>query len=310
MGLVKFLTHSSISPASLRHHGGGTSPGTHRRDKRLASMKLDNVRRIKRDKVVLGELIGKGGFANVHKGQFDGQTVVCKFISSGMLDDNIIEVLENECTIWAGLCHPNIVDFYGMSWTSSNIWLLCEFMPDGSLYQVNERKRLAKTPPPAEAEVLESLQQVAAGMNYLHGLKPPVLHRDLKSPNVLLAGKRLAIADFGLARYQKLDSNMTAETGSYRWMAPEVIRHEKYDYRCDVYSYAILGWELLTYSIPYSNQMPVEAAFAVAKKGSRPPLPSDTPETVRRLLEACWEQDATLRPSFATICAGLQEELA
>ena len=91
-------------------------------------------------------------------------------------------------------------------------------------------------------------------------------------------------------------------------MAPEVIRHEKYDYRCDVYSYAILGWELLTYSVPYGDKMPIEAAFAVAKHGRRPPLPSDTPETVRRLLEACWEQDATLRPSFATICAALQEE--
>ena len=128
------------------------------------------------------------------------------FIGSRKLDDNVIEILENECTIWAGLCHPNIVDFYGMSWTSSDIWLLCEFMPDGSLYHINELKRLAHAPPPAEAEVLESLQQVAAGMAYLHGLEPPVLHRDLKSPNVLLAGKRLAIADFGLARYQKLDS--------------------------------------------------------------------------------------------------------
>ena len=82
MGLVKFLTHGSISPAMLRHHGGGTSPGTLRHDKRLASMKLDKVRRIKRDQVVLGELIGKGGFANVHKGQFDGQTVVCKLRAS------------------------------------------------------------------------------------------------------------------------------------------------------------------------------------------------------------------------------------
>ena len=116
--------------------------------------------------------------------------------------------------------------------------------------------RKQRAPAPDALDLIEQLQQIATGMEYLHALQPPVLHRDLKSANVLIAegGQRLAIADFGLARYQaNPGKKMTAETGSYRWMAPEVIRHEEYDKRCDVYSFAILAWEMLTYRVPFDN---------------------------------------------------------
>jgi serine/threonine protein kinase len=149
-------------------------------------------------------------------------------------------------------------------------------------------------------------------MEYLHELDPPVLHRDLKSANVLIAagGRRLAIADFGLARYQAKGGKMTAETGSYRWMAPEVIRHEEYDKRCDVYSFAILAWEMLTYRIPFEKLMPVEAAFAVAKEAKRPPIPPEWSELpIAEMLRACWCQDAKKRPPFSAICVALEEEI-
>ena len=120
-------------------------------------------------------------------------------------------------------------------------------------------------PAPDALDLIEQLQQIATGMEYLHALQPPVLHRDLKSANVLIAegGQRIAIADFGLARYQaNPGKKMTAETGSYRWMAPEVIRHEEYDKRCDVYSFAILAWEMLaTYRVPFDNMSTFPAPF-------------------------------------------------
>lgn len=71
-------------------------------------------------------------------------------------------------------------------------------------------------------------------MAYLHSMEPPVMHRDLKPENILVDGDRLAIADFGFARRVDSDKCMTAETGSYRWMSPEMVRHERYDCSCDI----------------------------------------------------------------------------
>merc|ERR1719502_1353609 len=93
-------------------------------------------------------------------------------------------------------------------------------------------------------------------------------------------------------------------------MAPEVIRHEMYDWRCDVYSYGVLAWEMLTYQIPFNNMMPVEAAFAVAKEAKRPPIPADCSDSLQHMLNQCWHQDAPKRPSFRRICSALREEAA
>jgi serine/threonine protein kinase len=94
---------------------------------------------------------------------------------------------------------------------------------------------------------------------------------------------------------------MTAETGSYRWMAPEVIRHEPYGTSCDVYSYAVLCWEMLSYSIPFPHHTPVEVALSVATKGMRPEMPAHAPSVLVDLIEQCWQQEASLRPSFAKV---------
>ena len=144
---------------------------------------------------------------------------------------------------------------------------------------------------------------------------------------------------------------MTAETGSYRWMAPEVrgvalrlrpqarkhrpldrkialawssrpyspvqqaaalqpphlpppsqvIRHEPYGTGCDVYSFGVLCWEMLSYSIPFPQHSPVEVALSVATKGKRPEIPAHSPSELVDLIEQCWQQEALLRPSFAKV---------
>jgi len=295
--------------------GAGSSDGPHMsgeskaHQKLIASMNLDDRHNVPFSMVEQGDLIGEGGFAKVKMCRVNGEEAVCKQIQSKKLDDETIYLLKNEVTIWAQLAHENIVSFLGMTSSDKQIWLLCEFMPDGSLFQRHERKRAARAALPSERELLDSMQQIASGMDYLHSLDPPVLHRDLKSPNILVHGSRLAIADFGLARYQeRSDNQMTAETGSYRWMAPEVIRHEKYDAHCDVYSFAVLVWEMLTYSVPFEGMTPVEAAFAVAKHGKRPALPEGAPERITDVIKMCWMQDASMRPSFRKISKAIAED--
>jgi len=279
----------------------------------VASMELNEQQVFDSEKITLGSLIGSGGFAKVYHCKLEGhERAVCKAINAEKIDQEAAYLLTNECTIWAKLEHPHIVSFYGMSWTSTTILLLCEFMPGGSLQEANEKQRKSGRVMQGEVELIGQLTQVASGMAYLHSFEPPVLHRDLKSANILLAADsdRLAIADFGLARYQENQKKMTAETGSYRWMSPEVIRHEKYDWRCDVYSFAVLAWECLTYRIPFEKLMPVEAAFAVAKEAKRPALPEGCPVAVSHMLNQCWHQEACKRPSFRRICSALAEEAA
>jgi len=301
----------ALDPGSSSKRTSAVDKNLIRNAKLVESMELNESQVLDPEHIHLGHLLGEGGFAKVYQCQVAGQTAVAKVIPSEQLNEEMTYLLTNECTIWARLAHENIVSFYGMASTAQSVWLVCEHCAEGSLQAVLEKKRAAKEEPPSMEEIVAQCTQIAQGMDYLHKFDPPVLHRDLKSANILLGnqGQRLAIADFGLARYQAgPGKKMTAETGSYRWMAPEVIRHELYATPCDVYSYAILAWEMLTYRVPFDNMMPVEAAFAVAREAKRPPIPSSCPSPVRQMLEACWAQEAKKRPTFSELCAALEAE--
>jgi len=147
---------------------------------------------------------------------------------------------------------------------------------------------------------------VASAMSYLHGRQ--IMHRDLKSQNVLIGELgELQVADFGLAQFAPREKALlTAETGSYRWMAPEVLRHEPYDEKCDVYSFAMLCWEMLTYRVPFEQHQPVQAAFAMAIENKRPDIPASCHPDVKQLLERSWREQSEARPSFAQVCDELQ----
>ncbi|GJW04040.1 serine/threonine-protein kinase STY17-like protein, partial [Tanacetum coccineum] len=109
------------------------------------------------------------------------------------------------------------------------------------------------------------------------------------------------VADFGVARVQTQSGVMTAETGTYRWMAPEVIEHKPYDHKADVFSFAIVLWELLTGEVPYSYLTPLQAAVGVVQQGLRPTIPKQTHPKLTELLESCWQHNPTLRPNFTEI---------
>lgn len=94
---------------------------------------------------------------------------------------------------------------------------------------------------------------------------------------------------------------MTAETGTYRWMAPEVIEHKPYDHKADVFSFGIMMWELLTGKLPYESLTPLQAAIGVLKTGLRPTIPHNTHPKLAALLEKCWQKDPILRPDFSEI---------
>ena len=140
--------------------------------------------------------------------------------------------------------------------------------------------------------------QIGRAMEYLHDQN--VVHRDLKSENVFVNHNDVyKVGNLGLAR--KTAPDMSADTGSYRWMAPEVIRHEKYGLPCDVYSFAILLCEMMTITKPFSNMTQIEVAFGVARDGKRPHLPLGIPDDVNNLVTRCWAEKPDERPTFEDV---------
>ena len=145
--------------------------------------------------------------------------------------------------------------------------------------------------------------QLACAMEHVHAVG--YMHRDLKPSNILLHGSTIKVCDFGLACLRPAQkASLTAETGSYRWMAPEVMRHEPYDEKCDIYSFGFVCWSLLTRSPPFPALTSVEAAFAVADEAKRPRMP-DCPADLGALLERAWAQESEERPSFEEVVGQL-----
>jgi len=268
---------------------------------------------IPRTAVTLGEKLGSGGFGTVFactiSKEVHGEEVeaVAKRIYPKRLSASDVPLLKSEAQNWSSISHPNCVSFMGCCLHESEYLLLCEYMPGGTL-----ETRLAQylqdgRPPPTQDELVAWMAPLADGMKYLHS--KGIIHRDLKSANVLIDNDgRLALSDFGLSRKFDLGkSEFTAETGSYRWMAPEVTRHEPYDEKCDVYSYGCLCYEMTTYRIPLHEMTTLEAAFAVARDAMRSKIPASCPPVIAKLIADCWQQESERRPSFELICQRLEQ---
>eukprot|EP00545_Synedropsis_sp_CCMP1620_P000309 CAMPEP_0119017948 /NCGR_PEP_ID=MMETSP1176-20130426/18167_1 /TAXON_ID=265551 /ORGANISM="Synedropsis recta cf, Strain CCMP1620" /LENGTH=975 /DNA_ID=CAMNT_0006971823 /DNA_START=314 /DNA_END=3241 /DNA_ORIENTATION=+ len=208
-----------------------------------------------------------------------------------------VDELRREADIAAMLKHPNICDLIGVAADAECFCLAYEYCEGGSLLGLlSETSRYY--------EYLPIALDIANGMAYLHSRQ--VIHRDLKPSNVLLTrDHRAKIADFGMSVANR-GQELTAETGTYRYMAPEVIRHESYSSNADVYSFGILLWQLITREVPFATMTPIQAAFSVAE-GRRPEIPVSTPPQLREIIQACWDQDSHQRPSFTYIAMALAD---
>ena len=143
-----------------------------------------------------------------------------------------------------------------------------------------------------------------------------LLHRDLKSSNVLLLHpgaydplqQVLKISDFGLARARQEQRSREefSAAGTYAWMAPESIRSNNFSPFSDVWSFGVLVWEILTGEQPYRGLEPLQVAFSVAHRQMRLPIPSSIPETLSNLMNNCWEEEPHNRPEFDAITVRLE----
>lgn len=129
----------------------------------VKGMNLAERQVLDRSQIELGPLLGQGGFAKVYSCTLDGQKAVVKVIPSDKLNDEMIYLLNNEVAVWCNLVHRNITTFYGMAYTEKAIWLVCEFMKDGSLMDHHEKMRKQKAPPPDMPTLLGQIHQISSG---------------------------------------------------------------------------------------------------------------------------------------------------
>ncbi|CAL9104294.1 unnamed protein product [Musa textilis] len=248
-----------------------------------------------------GSKVASGSYGDLYRGTYCSQDVAIKILKPERVNVDMQREFAQEVFIMRKVRHKNVVQFIGACTKPPSLCIVTEFMSGGSVYDfLHKQKGVFKLP-----ALLRVAIDVSKGMNYLH--QNNIIHRDLKAANLLMDENEVVkVADFGVARVKVESGVMTAETGTYRWMAPEVIEHKPYDHKADVFSFAIVMWELLTAKLPYEYLTPLQAAVGVVQKGLRPTIPKNAHPKLAELLEKCWQQDPAVRPDFSEILETLQ----
>lgn len=270
---------------------------------------LTGIPIIQEENLILQEKIGFGAFSVVYKAQMKNGTIVAvkklKF-DKDVQDLSQQDILEKyrefrkEVAVLSSLSHPNIVGFIGISGIST---IITEFVPYGNLtdYLAKQEKNL----PPIFRDKI--IFDIAKGMTELHGRTPPLIHRDLKTPNILLASLDpnapvvAKITDFGTSL--QLTSVSGREVDNPLWLAPEIMRGEEYSIKSDVYSFGIILSEIFTLKEPFyehKNKFHSELEDLI-KSGLRPTLTDEIPPHYVDLIKSCWDSNPVDRPNFPQI---------
>nr|CAB3263622.1 MAPKKK9/10/11 mitogen-activated protein kinase kinase kinase 10 [Phallusia mammillata] len=278
----------------------------------IAQKPIINLQEIDFNELKLQEIIGVGGFGKVYHGFWGDKEVAIKAAKVDPDEDvrNTVESVRSEARSFSLLSHKNIIALEGVCLQEPNLCIVLEYAQGGALNRCLQGRKL---PPQV---LVDWALQIAQGMQYLHYEAPvPLIHRDLKSSNVLIKEplgaaddifyKTMKISDFGLAREMYKTTRMSA-AGTYAWMAPEVIKTSTYSKASDVWSYGILLWELLTGEQPYRGIDGLAVAYGVAVNKLTLPIPSTCPKEFKDLLERCWASNSQSRPTFPSILTSLQ----
>ncbi|KAK1686818.1 hypothetical protein QYE76_011103 [Lolium multiflorum] len=244
-----------------------------------------------------------GSSGDLYRGTYLGMDVAIKYLRAEHVNDSSNVEFLQEIMILRSVNHENVVRFYGACTKHRKYLIVTEYMPGGNLYDFLHKKNITLE----LSVILRIAIGISRGMDYLH--QNNIIHRDLKTANLLIGnGQVVKIADFGVSRHRSQEGDMTAETGTYRWMAPEVINHKAYDHRADVFSFAIVLWELVTSKIPYENLTPLQAALSV-RQGFRLVIPSTVHPRLSKLIQRCWDENPHMRPVFSDITVELEDIL-
>ena len=275
------------------------------------------------------KVLGKGGFGTVTKqlwvgGPFD---VAVKTLSVSSDDAAVRALFEREALLQADLMHDNVLSIYGVVVDGPHLQIVMPLMACSLFDAIHVAAHRQVFSLSEQARITAD---TAAGLNYLHTLDPPILHRDMKSLNVMLTARNdVKLADFGLADVKQQIQQATASSqaassgglavgavGTIQWQAPELFRLKPaWSPAADVYALGVVCWELVAREIPFSGCSPFVIPGAVVA-GERPAMPETTPAPLAALIRRCWAQEAQERPSaleavraFRALASELPREL-
>ena len=252
--------------------------------------------------VVMGDAISQGGFGAVFEAKWKKKKVAVK-----VCPGNLVKNLSREVEVLTSLPpHPHVLTFFGIALGSDGIStsIITELAPNGSLYDYLHVKKTEPSPDQSFAWAL----QVASGMQHLHNNN--VVHRDLKSANIVLSFGFLAkVCDFGTARTMAMTTR-TNQAGTYRWMAPEIVDdvETSINKMCDVFSFGMVLYEIFAHKVPYHEISGNARVGMAVLQGKRPPIPAILPPFLHPLLQDCWKEEPRQRPQFKTIVLAIQTE--
>ncbi|KAL4564529.1 hypothetical protein LXL04_028593 [Taraxacum kok-saghyz] len=282
-------------------------------------------------KLEIRNLVARGAYGTVYRGTYDGQDVAVKLLDWGEDDmatttelANLRASFQQEVAVWQKLDHPNVTSFIGASMGTSNLKIpankhssdgptelpskaccvVVEFLRGGTLKGLLYKNRKRKLP---YKVVIQLALDLSRGLSYLHSKK--IVHRDVKAENMLLdSNRKLKIADFGVARVEALNpKDMTGETGTLGYMAPEVLVGKPYNRKCDVYSFGVCLWETYCCDLPYPFLSFAEVSSAVVRHNLRPEIPRCCPSSLANIMRRCWDANPDKRPEMIEVVKLLED---
>jgi serine/threonine protein kinase len=237
--------------------------------------------------------LGKGGFGEVFKALRDGvDEVAVKIIRISNCTPKVVAQFKAEIDLISKLRHRNIVQFYGACIQPQDLYMVTELM-NNDLFSILRLPRQAEKYKWSGLYGRDVLIGVASGLNYLHSRNPAVVHRDVKSPNILVMEGVAKIADVGVARTMGHNApDMTAQRGfTIAWAAPEVVYRRRATEKIDIWSLGVIMWEVV------SGKLPRPGTLA---------LPSDCPQQLKVLYSRCMSDSPAGRPSALEVITKLR----
>eukprot|EP01133_Synstelium_polycarpum_P015358 gene15358-18217_t len=236
------------------------------------------------DELTFVRRLGQGSCGEVSQYEWRGTQVAVKIIFRSLLHKEKNGEFEKETQILKCLRHPNVVLFMGF---------VSQYLNKGSLRDVlNGGEKIGWN------TKIKICLDVAQGMNYLHTYTPSIIHRDLKSVNLLVDSNfNVKVSDFGLSRFSKGNEAKTF-CGTLPWIAPEVFSKSGYSTKADVFSFGVVLWEILTHKQPTINYATTQLGY--------PELPNDCPASFGQLIKDCCAKAPEMRPNFSQIIVRLK----